>query len=350
MRLDRLRSVRWPYLLAFACVAVAVVIGLFVSLSGGDESVREVDGLPYRSYAFEARMTSPDATGTTIIRGWYEAPSRTRWDIGPEGPEYDGRVRVLILTEKGSVIYEPSNNTYGEDAHASGAKLPPVPYPLVSNAAIGPMVSYLDPAKALPLGKETLLGVQGDVYKQDGVRWVVDPKREFVMKQEFDAAGPMSNVKIEITWVEFDRGLPASTWAFTPPADAKRLQPGASAPPGPAQTRTPVVNPFLSPDYVPNGYGNPRTEQSASGRGDLLAERRTWELGAQSFEIRQVVQAGRPPITPLGTPVSQDDFNAVWVTQGDVLVLAWNAGELVISVSSSNLPLEELVRIAESLR
>jgi len=111
MRLDRLRSVRWPHLVAFAGLAVVAMVALLASLSGGDESTGEVDGLPYRSYAFEARMTSPDATGTAIIRGWYEAPSRTRWDIGPEGPEYDGWVRVLILTEKGSVFYEPSNNT-----------------------------------------------------------------------------------------------------------------------------------------------------------------------------------------------------------------------------------------------
>ena len=345
MRLDRLRSMRWPYLLALASLAVVMGIGLFLFFSGKSDR----DGLPYRSYAFEARMTSPDAMGTMIIRGWYEAPSRTRWDIGPEALR--GWMRVLITTEKGSVAYEPGTNTYYEEAHALGTKLPPIPFPLVSNAAIGPMVSYLDPAKALPAGTESVLGVQGDVYKQDGVTWVLDPRREFVMRQEFDSDHPMSNVKIEVTKLEYDVDLPGSTWVFTPPADAKKQRTVAPTPGAPDLFRlTPLPNPFLSPMYVPRGYGNPRTQQSADGRGDLQTESRTWDLGDQSFEIRQALLSGRPSATPIGTPVNAGGLNAGWVMNGDKIVIVWNTDSLVISVSSSDLPMEELLRIAESMQ
>jgi hypothetical protein len=126
--------------------------------------------LPYTSYYFEASLRSrlPEYKDGPVglVRGWYEAPSRTRWEIGTTDPANADWVRVLIITETGSTFYEPTDNTYVEEDHAPGAQVPAVPYPLLSNIAIGPLVSYLDPATSLPAGTETILGVKGDVYKQ----------------------------------------------------------------------------------------------------------------------------------------------------------------------------------------
>ena len=236
-----------------------------------------------------------------------------------------------------------------EENHSPGTELLSVPFPLVSNIAIGPLVSYLDPATALPAGQETVLGVLGDVYKQGGVTWVLDSRREFVMKQEFDADQPMSNVKIEVTKVEFDRKLPASTWVFTPPSDARRPQPVSSTSQVPDWALTPIPSPFHTPGYVPRGFVS-RSGANSANREGVKTDRSTWELGDKSFEVSQVLRPSGPLSTPIGTPVAAGEFNAVWVTRGDRIELAWNAGDLAITVSSSDLPLEELVRIAESLR
>ena len=336
MRLDRLRSVRWPHLLAFVCVAVAVVIGLFLSLSGGDESVRDVDGLPYRSYAFEARMTSPDATGTAIIRGWYEAPSRTRWDIGPEGPEYDGWVRVQIVTEKSATFYEPSTHEFTTGASALATEFEGKPMPIMSNIAIGPLVSYFDPFRLTGSKQDEVLGRRVDVFVGP-TTFYVDLQREFVLKQVFDGDGPMADVTIEVTKLTFDEDIPDSIWVFSPPAT-------------PPVTPTPTGGSRLfKPSYIPSGYTQTGVIK-LTGAQITEGQSVNYAAGSDTLSIRQEFREGYGIRVPSGTPVASTRVEAYWKPAGSGGELGCIIRNVTVIITSTSLPRDELVRIAEGLR
>src|SRR5689334_11290746 len=103
--------VRWRrIILAGSALAACMILIVAVwqvgvrSDSKGSHSLPDLAslqaGTPYRSYEFEARVTwgstsqGPDEQAL-IIRGWYEAPARTRWDIVSADPRYKDMARVL---------------------------------------------------------------------------------------------------------------------------------------------------------------------------------------------------------------------------------------------------------------
>jgi outer membrane lipoprotein-sorting protein len=343
-----------------ALVIGALVLALTFS-KGGEQPVSIVGGaFPLTSYYFESKVTSPTAQASDpygVIRGWYQAPNKTRWEISCAGhPLCEGRSpRILLVTEEGFWFYEPETNSYSHEPLAE-AELSGSPFPLLSNFQPGPLAPGLFDhrhAEGVPMKSETMLGVRVTNYAD--VLWV-DEAHAFAFKQVGADAGG-SRFVVQLTEVEYNPRLNPSVFEFQPPSGAKAAV-STPAPerapfptPGPNATRV-SFDDFPRPAYLPpGGYSGGGSSFGSDSRSGLTYTESTYVAfgGGGRLTIRQERYTTPMPL-PAGTPVAVGSTTGVRSDRGGETVVSFLRGDTIITIRSASLPLEELIRVGESMR
>jgi outer membrane lipoprotein-sorting protein len=343
--------------------ACAVVAGLVWWQLGGSRQTPPPDpfGLPYQSYYFEALvfLTPGSNQPSGYVRGWFEAPARTRWDIVSTDSQRRDSDGVYLVTEDESLLYNPQAGTVTIGPGSGGAGRPVA---LDSNLAIGPLVSYFTTDKLTPVGQDVILGREVDIFElspasqgqrtRDGTTAVfwVDAERRFVMRQLLEPGAGSDAFDVEITTLEFDVRLPPSVFAFVPP-DGTRVIDNTGAGRGDPLGNIPdlgLAPPFLTPAYLPAGFFVGATNTAEQG-GVVQAIEKQLRGPGGSLTILQEYHRGGPALPLTGTPVAIDGARGYRSSSGNSNTLSFTRGEVTVTLRSF-LPFEELLRIARSMR
>ena len=334
---------RWPVVLVLTAgvVIFAGAVLIIASTRSSDSERRIPEKFPLSSYYFEARIYSPEApqnTPQTVIKGWYQAPNRTRWEMGCEGHTLcEANTRILIVQSGEMLLYEPGTNTY---FRVDTTPVSEDPEPFLSNFQPGPLVRGLRieiGQNAKLIGRAEMLGRDTGIYEfEDFGRFWIDEKHAFVLRQEGKVRNPFV---VEVTKADYNSKFSDEVFVFKPPTDAREVEP-------PSSTRSfssgSIPRPFLSPSYLPAGY----RQTGSLAEGDRLFEA---EFNSGALRIEQDFRAGGPLIGATGTSVGAPGGPRFESRNGTSYVLAWIEGDLKITISSI-LPFEELHRIADSMR
>ena len=359
--MNRRRLVVPFVLLAVSALAIGILGWRAGVFDKDEQKLIAVDGaFPVQSYRFEATVTKPkepDAQTYGVIRGWYQAPNKTRWEIGCAGhPMCKDYVRILIVTEDSLWFYEPETNVYAHET-ISVADLTGWPFPLLSNFQPGPLTQPLAAKigkEIVSTGRERLLDVDVGVYGEPGFRLWIDEAHAFTLKQ---TGSTTAAFEVLVTKVDYNLLLDAELFRFQPPPGA-RENTGAQGPGSSVGSSTTfgtsdlnIPPGFLVPSYIPTGYVL-RNAGSTESAGRISQIQRTFGPRGSSAEVemRQQFRVGGPLAPLMGTPVTVGGSSGVRSTTGDTNMISWTKGDVTVTLSSSDLPFEELVRIAESMR
>jgi hypothetical protein len=124
---------------------------------------------------------------------------------------------------------------------------------------------------------------------------------------------------------------------------------------------------FLTPGYVPAGFRK-TSEDTKTDRSGVVVETvasyqpdgrpavagQPYPVGPAVFWVQQRFQAGGdvPPELKTGTPTAVGAAPAYMVTNnaGNKHAITWAAGDVIVTVGGTDVALEEIVRMAESMR
>lgn len=311
------------------------------------------------SYYFEASVkaaTQINSTSYLVIKGWYEAPDRTRWDISSSNPADSQYVRQLYIVGEDQWLFEPGTNTYtvGKNAEAA-AKFNDRPYPLNSNYQLG-LVPTEAMANQQKVGSDTYLGRAVDIFEGTigtikTTNWI-DVEYGFVLRQVVVSGDPnLVSFTAQVEKVQFNPRLDAQAFVFTPPAGAKN----ASATPlttGIRATTGPLNIPpgLLSPSYIPEGYSLQSSSQTASGGVTSYIERKLANAGGATLLVSETYRpGGLPEQFKLGTVVKVRGVDGYTSRGGGLTTLLFYDAEIIVVLQSTALDVTELRRIAESM-
>ncbi len=314
---------------------------------------------PLTSYYFEASVkaaTQINSTSYLVIKGWYEAPDRTRWDISSSNPADSQYVRQLYIVGEDQWLFEPGTNTYtvGKNAEAA-AKFKDRPYPLNSNYQLG-LVPTEAMANQQKVGSDTYLGRAVDIFEGTigtikTTNWI-DVEYGFVLRQVVVSGDPnLVSFTAQVEKVLFNPRLDAQAFVFTPPAGAKN----ASATPlttGIRATTGPLNIPpgLLSPSYIPEGYSLQSSSQTASGGVTSYIERKLANAGGATLLVSETYRpGGLPEQFKVGTVVRVRGVDGYTSRGGGLTTLLFYDAEIIVVLQSTALDVTELRRIAESM-
>ena len=357
-------SVRvWAIVVAVIVLSSAAGLAVWeLKGSGSDRAGRcdQTGEFPLGCHYLEARVTSPDApTGSPygLIRGWYQAPDKTRWEISCAGHEAcdDFPARVLLVVGADFWFYEPETNTYsqGRESYLAMQR----PFPLLSNYQPGPVSPGVFDERlqdGLVKKKEELLGIE--VINYEDALWI-DEEHQFLLKQVGADAGG-SRFVVEVTKVDYNPRLEASIFEFKPPSGAtnrdlmREPTPRPFPTPGPDATVTVFSSSdFPRPAYLPPGFSQRGSSSGSDSRTGLrYQELRFSNLNSsETISVRQERWSGPPPALPAGIPVTVGAVDGVRWTSGGETALTFTRGDTVVTVRSATVPFEELLRVAGSL-
>jgi len=309
------------------------------------------------SYFFEAKVTFPERPELpyVIIRSWYESPGKTRWEISSSVVRYPPR--TLVAAGGDVFYYEVDTNTYFTSMDAYDDSIAEEPFPLVSSFQVGYTAGIFKiPSTTRPNRTEELLGRTLEVHGNempgsDGV-WI-DRALGFVVKivQERDLN---PSFVAEITRLAYNVPIDTRAFAFNAPPGALEVDPSSSK----ASTRslTPDgFNPppgFLAPSYLPSGY-RPRGTGSGSAGGVTSEYRVTIknEANGDVLELREHFRAGGPlPQQLQGDKIALKQGTGYISKSDGQTILAFSKGDILVYLQTSTLSVDELVRVAESMR
>jgi outer membrane lipoprotein-sorting protein len=366
---------------AFAVVVAIAVAGGFWLLSrdGGSEQVS--NGLT--SYEFEARLeveTDRNETDHLLdtIRGWYAGNDRWRWEFSSSDPARVEDGFSQVSDGKSVWWYDrPTNKYYRQDLEEYRASQPPElgegPTLLFSGLLIGPLPPIVAEALAGsdPIGREEVAGRPARILKAP----VADPASESTttlwLDEEFpfvlkffatDAAGSHT-ARAEPVSLSFNERLKGDLFRFKAPPGAKEVEAPSADPflamgvfsstnvqTGPSRTLS-VPPGFLRPGYVPAGF-RPSETHSSGGLSDTTFVRLRFETGAGRYLVleQQMRAGGLAESHKQGRQVDVDGGDGYESNAGAERRLIWAKGDMVLKLWSNDLPQQELVRIAESVR
>jgi len=300
----------------------------------------------------------------TQIRSWYSAGEGSRWDA------LDGNTLVgrRVFDQDSFWSYDGSTNTYEQyaldDNYRSGVEVGPLP-------ADG-IVGLHNPQDWKPAGQERIAGritqiVEREVDGQYERIWV-DTEYNFVLKHESND-GMNPHRVTEVTRIDYNGSVSPQQLVFDTPPAARELpavtgpidQNGFNLGPfgGPPGSGGHAVSPegMLSLTYAPDGHG----AQGGGGRTKPIS-------ATESMTLGYVVWYGLEHNSPASFVVTQQ-YRAGGMTQdmrvGDAVAvrgstgyrqsvpgeerLVFEAGDIIVTITSDVLPLEELVKIAEGM-
>ena len=395
-----LRRILLPLPLLFAATL------LLAACSTADAPANTPGAAFYAELTFEVDLPPDDphaAPGTdrltTLVRWWYAPdPDRWRWEIETTGTILDDGVAVTVFDGKQSWGHDDASNTYQR------ADPPPLPEGIIPSpsfsARLGPanldsveeFMQQLRDSSAVAdvrlAGESTDLNRRTQIVKirpawssgssatatapgsgqdvrpatQDTltsggvVRIFIDPDRMFIMRSAVDGEGGGQSYLAEVTTLDYDGAIDSALFTFTPPPGAREVDStegqscGVSS--GGFGGSSITVQPgFLLPAYIPPGY---HSAGSSWGRG----------FGCETTNTTTTLQSNgdayltlRQRIRPTGIPASAASWPPVDGTTLDdahhsseegITRLLWRHDTVVALLESNSLPLEELLRIAES--
>jgi outer membrane lipoprotein-sorting protein len=380
--------------IALAVVVAVVVAGGFWLLSRDRGSEEEVsNGL--KSYEFEARVEvetdrNEADDGLDTIRGWSVAKDRWRWEFSTSDPTRVEEGSIQVSDGKSVWSYDrPTNLYYQQRLEEYQGSQPPElgegPTSLFLSLMIGPVPPNVAEAFAVsdPIGREEVAGrparilqsTHGDPERESKTTVWVDEELPFVLKFTATNAAGSGSATATVVSVSFNDRLDADLFRFKAPPGAKEVQaPSAgsvsencgsssSAPvfsnwvcsstdvqTGPSRTLS-VPPGFLRPGYVPAGF-RPRETHTSSGPSGMTFVRLGFESGAGGYVTleQQMRAGGLAESHRQGRQVDVDGGDGYETNAGTERRLVWAQGDMVLRLLSDVLPLQELVRIAESLR
>ena len=357
---------------ALGAVALAVALGRDDAPAGADD---------LSSYYFRAVIdviqdgeSEEDILDT--VQGWYQAPNRWRWDFGDGQQQPDAG--AVQISDGGSVVYyDRETNTYSQQTVAEynegrPAELMEGP-PLIAASFFVGWLPFGDRERFFAAFQDGVIteadgglvaGRQTDavtIARQDGSTTVwVDREVPFVLKYEARASGgPQGLVRVEVTDLELNEAVEDAVFRFEPPALAREVQnPGRETISGSgteAVGSSTVTAPegFMTPAYVPQGYVVVTTEGTHSGAlgGQQTLFSVRWEKGGDYFGMQQQFRAGGLSESQRqGSPVSFDGIEGYDQTTPEAARLVFASGDIVVTLEADALDLDELIRIAESMR
>ena len=310
----------------------------------------------------------------SVIRWWY-APDPARWrsEVETIGAVIDDGVLLTVVSGEDAWEYDDRTGAYRRffGRYASlGAEAMLLP---AFGALVGPARAETvegliaqwrergdEPDVALA-GEATLLGRRTrivEVRASTGsvARAFVDPERMFIMRFAVEAADGGQSYRAEVTALDYGMEIDPARFHFEPPPGARETDAqvagacsGASGPSGGAPF--PAEPGFLQPAYAPPGYRSAGTgSESGAGGCDPVA---VWALleaadGGAILLRQRHRPGGMPRLDASWQPVVTSLGEAYRRSGSGVLSLLWRDGDVVALLQGDAVPLEELLRIAES--
>ncbi|MGE0687203.1 MAG: LuxR C-terminal-related transcriptional regulator [Dehalococcoidia bacterium] len=329
------------------------------------------------SYYYEAKVETgprPSAPGDrrpesaqlpelhpTQIRSWYHAGEGSRWDA------LDGTQLVYrrVADEDTRWAYEGQSNTYQQ-------------YPLsledTRNAEVGPLppggvAGLFNAQEWKPAGQEVISGRITQIVERTASdlleRIWVDTEYDFVLKHEYnDRVNPHRIT--EVTRIEYNRAVSSQELALDLPSEAREL-PTVTGQVSTGESLGPFGGPgghavspkgMLDLTYAPAGLG----AQGAGGTSRLISPTETMTVGyvvwyapehdsPASFVVTQQYRAGgMPQGMAVGDPVSVRNGTGYRESIPGEERLVFEAGDIIVTLTSTALPFDELVKIAEGMQ
>jgi hypothetical protein len=116
---------------------------------------------------------------------------------------------------------------------------------------------------------------------------------------------------------------------------------------------------FQTPGYLPPGYTKTEEDFQCSRSGGIAGMTTTYQAGQGSQRILQIFQDVKPghdldaemKAAP-ATPISVGPGSGYKLTNeaGNKHSVIWSEGDIIVQVTSTNLPYQEVLRVAESMR
>ena len=353
---------------ALGAVALAVALGRDDAPAGADD---------LSSYYFRAviEVEQEDDVLDSVL-GWYEAPDRWRWDFG-DGQQQPDAGAVQMSDGETVVYYDRETNTYFRQASADYNQARPAELtdgpPLITGSFFLGWLPYGDRERffgALGTGSSEdgdggeIAGRQTDVVIVTGqhgnTTFWVDRELPFVLKYEAEASGgSQSLIRAEVVDLVLNETVDDDVFRFHPPALAREVPPpgqGLVSSSGSGVLGGAVTAPagFLTPTYTPSAYN--MVETAAEYSGALGGQQQTqysvrWENAGNYLSMVQQFRAGGLSETQKqGSPVRFDGVDGYDQTTPAGPRLVFATGDIVVTLEANALDLNELIRIAESVR
>lgn len=355
----RHRFIFWTLSAAFVIALVAcgdgkARISPATDLAGAPAGVTIVRAGTLTGYYFEASVrTAVQARNSDhlVIKGWFEAPERTRWELMSSID--DSYRRVLLIDGDEQWFYEPGTNTYtyGREPLPLKGK----PYPLNSYYQLG----LVELPGSAPIRTDTYLGRTVDIYVTSAGQvttehWI-DQEYGITLRQVVDSRSPsLASFEARVEKIVVNPRFDSNAFVFTPPPGAKEA--GASGAALPRGTVTPSRGPLnipqgmLSPSYLPPGYRLDSSTQSASGGVIAYLERKLLNENGDQLILRQQYRpGGMPAELQVGSVVKVGNDNGFVLRGGGETVLLVYKNDIIITLLATNLTLDDLRAIVLSM-
>ena len=368
-------------------VLLAAILGIFLAVAAA-VAPNSQGGGHYRSFYFEARIEVPETVDDDILgemKAWYEAPGRWRYEFSSYDPTRVHETVIQVSNGQQYWLYRGETNTYATgDAkqYLSNFGLPETEAPpppsfglLLGPAPLGDVHAYLqalaeagNTTLTTQASERTIAGRRADRVDMSGPGdhtssvWL-DQDYDFILRFETpyapsspeDAAA--GSLEAEVLIVEFNQAIDDTVFAFEPPPGSREASPDdgtsvGSGSSGSLGENVPPPDGFFAVTDLPEGYEATLHEQSGTAQG-ITSYGVTYEApdGSGTLRVQQTLRAGGLADSQrTGEPVTIGDSQAYLQREGGETALLWADGDLVIRVSTNTLDVDELLRVAESMR
>ncbi|MGE0059977.1 MAG: outer membrane lipoprotein carrier protein LolA [Dehalococcoidia bacterium] len=312
---------------------------------------------PLDSYYFEASVKTKSQSQSTdylVIKGWFDAPDRTRWELLSSAD--DTYKRILLIDGEEQWFYEPGTNTYTHGKNADSVKaLNGKPYPLPSNYQLGLLPL---PQDAKPVRTDTYLGRAVDIYETSTATtktttWV-DHEYGVTLRQQVESSDPLLvSYEAKVEKIQYNPRLSSQAFVFDPPPGAKEGSTGVQANGGtitPSRGALNVPPGLLSPSYIPAGYKLDSSSQSATAGVTSYIERRLKNEAGDTLTVKEQYRpGGLPDYLKGGTEITVGPGKGYVTRGGGEITLIYYTKDVIVSVGASALPINEIRSMMESM-
>ena len=360
-------------------VGLGVTLALFTAAALScrtDEDASRVSGV-YAEVAVEVELSPDDplarlrrSGSRTVVRWWYTLdPVRWRWEIEGSGTVIDDGTSVTVSDGEDSWAYDDRLNVYQRGLYR---ELPDtiVPSPFFS-APVGPAnVETVDAfierwreGSGVPVvraGEATILGIPTQVVEIGSApagisRVFIDPERMFIMRWAVAGEPGRQSYHAEVTALDYEAEIDVSRFTFDPPTGAVEVEAVdgcRSSVSSDGGSPFHSVQGFFRPAYAPPGYRAGSGGSAGSDLGDCRIVG-AWSLLESSDDayilLYQRVRARGIPQAVRAWQRAESDLGEVFhSSEGGIVRLVWGAGDVVALLETNSVPVDELLRIAES--